>query len=79
MTTWQSIDTAPKDGQKVLLWWHGLSPNGIRGHWEVFPYPDPPYTPGEGGRAAMMHVVAGAGHWVVVGIMDPKPTHWAAP
>ncbi len=77
MSNWKDIDTAPKDGSVVRLWWNGLSHNGIRGKWEIFPHPDPPYTPGDGGRAAMEQVIAGAGHWVTTPwTADPKPTHW---
>jgi hypothetical protein len=36
-TTWQPIETAPRDGRKLLVWWPYWQPNhAVVAHFEAF-------------------------------------------
>jgi hypothetical protein len=61
MSEWQPIETAPKDGTHIILFWPYVTDEGhvTSGYW---------YLPGEG-------EIAGWHSWDVNGYATP-PTHW---
>lgn len=69
MTTWQPIDTAPKDGTGVLLW-DAKRNVVVSGCWHVQPTSDTPngYDPGWAWWAADDDVI--------VWDDDTGPSHW---
>ena len=65
---WQSIETAPKDGSKVLLFWHGNNTPFISvAVWRGDKGPDYPWRSAETGSA-----IGGFGQWH----LDPKDRTW---
>ena len=70
MTTWQPIESAPKDGTPIILLVNGVA---IEGRWDDQSYPD-------------KNIFYGDGEWDVISLPshgcgccsgdDPLPTHW---